>query len=111
MVLTPSRGVHTWGMHYPVDVVLTDAVGRVVNVGSTQEVSIMELAETVLRLSGSDSKIELVPYEKAYPTDFEDMRRRVPDVSLLLKLTGKAPRARLDEIVDSVIRWARQTAV
>ena len=88
-----------------------DAVGRVVNVGSTQEVSIMELAETVLRLSGSDSKIELVPYEKAYPTDFEDMRRRVPDVSLLLELTGKAPRARLDEIVDSVILWARQTAV
>jgi UDP-glucose 4-epimerase len=86
-----------------------DAVGRVVNVGSTQEVSIMELAETVRRLSGSDSEIELVPYEEAYPTDFEDMRRRVPDVSLLLSLTGGAPRARLDEIVESVIRWARRT--
>ena len=86
-----------------------NAVGRVVNIGSVQEVTIMELARTVKERSGSSSKISLVPYEEAYPTDFEDMRRRMPDVSLLLKLVGRAPQAGLEEIVDAVIGWARQT--
>ncbi|MGM0627673.1 MAG: GDP-mannose 4,6-dehydratase [Candidatus Fermentibacterota bacterium] len=87
-----------------------DAVGRVVNVGSTQEVTIMQLAETVRDLSDSDSEIVLVPYDEAYPTDFEDMRRRVPDVSLLHSLIGRAPEAGLEEIVRAVIGWAMQTA-
>ena len=87
-----------------------DAVGRVVNVGSTQEVTIMQLAETVRDLSGSDSEIVLVPYEEAYPTDFEDMRRRAPDVSLLHSLIDRAPEAGLEEIVEAVIGWAMQTA-
>jgi UDP-glucose 4-epimerase len=87
----------------------SDAVGRVVNVGSVQEVTIMELAETVRDRSGSGSDIVLVPYEEAYPSDFEDMRRRAPDVSLLQSLIGRAPQAGLEEIVDAVIGWARQS--
>ncbi len=79
------------------------AVGKVVNIGSTQEISILELARRVIRLSGSDSTIELIPYEKAYPGDFEDMLRRVPDVSLLKSLVGKVPEADIDEIIRKIL--------
>ncbi len=80
-----------------------DAVGKVVNVGSTQEISIGDLAERVRRISGSDSEIVLVPYEDAYPEDFEDMHRRAPDVSLLRTLTGKTPEADIDTIIRKIL--------
>lgn len=80
-----------------------DAVGKVVNVGSTQEISIGDLAERVRRISGSDSEIVLVPYEDAYPEDFEDMYRRAPDVSLLRTLTGKTPEADIDTIIRKIL--------
>ncbi len=80
-----------------------EAAGRVVNIGSTQEVSIENLAKRVKKISRSDSGIVFIPYTEAYPKDFEDMRRRVPDVSLLQKLTGKAPEAGIDTIIHKIL--------
>jgi UDP-glucose 4-epimerase len=80
-----------------------DAVGRVINIGSTQEISIADLASRVRELSGSRSEIRLIPYDEVYPDDFEDMRRRVPDVSLLMSLTGRAPRADIETIIREIL--------
>lgn len=80
-----------------------DALGRVVNIGCTQEVSIGELARKVKSISGSDSEIELIPYSEAYPDDFEDMRRRVPDVALLRSLIRTVPEAGIDQIIESIL--------
>jgi len=80
-----------------------DAVGNVVNIGSTEEITILELARRVREISGSSSEIVMIPYEDAYPPDFEDMQRRVPDVSKLLALTGNAPSASLNTIIRQII--------
>ena len=83
-----------------------EAVGEVFNVGNdTEEVTILELAERVKARTGSESEISLVPYEKAYEEGFEDMQRRVPDLSKLRALTGYEPRVQLDEILDRVIAY------
>jgi UDP-glucose 4-epimerase len=79
------------------------AVGEVFNVGSNQEISIMDLAKKVKQLTKSDSEIVLVPYDEAYEEGFEDMPRRVPDISKVNKLVGFHPRMDLDGILKSVI--------
>lgn len=79
------------------------ACGRVFNLGRPEEVSIRRLAERVIELSGSLSPIRYVPYAVAYPEGFEDMERRVPDISRLRELTGFDPQVGLDDIVHSVI--------
>jgi len=79
------------------------ATGLAVNIGSTDEISIMQLAQRVRHLAGSVSEIVLVPYEEAYTKDFEDMQRRVPDVSRLMELTGTRPVATVDEIVRATL--------
>lgn len=80
-----------------------EAVGRVVNIGSTEEITILELARRVREISGSSSEIVKIPYEEAYPADFEDMQRRVPDVSRLVSLTGIRPTAPIEEVIRQVI--------
>ena len=80
-----------------------EAAGRVFNVGSEEEVRIMELAELVRERSGIDSPIELVPYEEAYAEGFEDIMRRVPDVSRLDEVVEYRFRISLAEIVDDII--------
>lgn len=80
-----------------------DAAGEVYNIGSHQEVSILELAERVKHLTGSESRIVFVPYDEAYEEGFEDMMRRVPDIAKIRDLIGYAPRFTLDEILGSVI--------
>lgn len=80
-----------------------DAVGNVINIGSTEEITILELARRVREISGSSSEIIIVPYEEAYPAGFEDMQRRVPDVSKLMGLTGICPKAEIDTIIRKVI--------
>jgi UDP-glucose 4-epimerase len=80
-----------------------EAVGRVINIGSTQEISILDLAGRVKLISGSDSEIILVPYDEAYPTDFEDMQRRVPDVSLIRRLIGSSPSTDIDGIIRAIL--------
>ncbi|MCK5131760.1 MAG: NAD-dependent epimerase/dehydratase family protein [Candidatus Sabulitectum sp.] len=82
-----------------------DAVGKVINVGSTEEITILELARRVREISGSNSEIVLVPYEKAYPPGFEDMQRRVPDISKLIGLIGICPEAAIDTIIRKVIEY------
>jgi len=79
--------------------------GEVFNIGSTEEVSILELAEKIKRMTGSDSRIEFVPYDKAYEEGFEDMPRRVPDTSKIHSLIGYEPRLGLEQILERVIDY------
>jgi UDP-glucose 4-epimerase len=80
-----------------------DAEGDVFNVGSTEEVTILELAERVKSRVRSASPIELIPYDRAYEAGFEDMVRRVPDTSKIAGLTGWKATRTLDDILDDVI--------
>jgi UDP-glucose 4-epimerase len=84
------------------------AVGGVFNIGSTDEVSIRELAERVKTLSGSQSSIQYVPYDEAYEAGFEDMPRRVPDISKIRALIGYQPKVELNDIIKTVIEHIRQ---
>ena len=87
-----------------------DAAGEVFNVGSTQEVSITHLAERILALTGSPSEIVYVPYSEAYEEGFEDMPRRVPDISKAERFIGFTPRTSLDAILREVIRDRSRSA-
>lgn len=80
-----------------------EANGQVFNIGNDQEVSIEGLAQRVIEMVGSSSTIETIPYEDVYPNGFEDMQRRVPDVSKLERYTGYRPRTSLDEIISDLI--------
>jgi UDP-glucose 4-epimerase len=82
-----------------------DAVGEVFNIGSDEEVSINQLAEKVRELTGSKSEIVRVPYDEAYEEGFEDMPRRVPDISKVGALVGFKPTVTLEEILHSVIEY------
>ncbi len=79
-----------------------DAVGRVFNVGGVEEVSIDQLADRVIGRTGSSSEKVYVPYGEAYAPGFEDMQRRVPDLSRIHQLTGWQPVITLDETIDAV---------
>jgi len=79
------------------------AVGEVFNVGSNVEISIMGLAKKVKELTNSESEIVLVPYDEAYEEGFEDMPRRVPDISKVSKQVGFQPQLDLEGILKSVI--------
>jgi len=80
---------------------------NVYNVGATEEISILDLAERVRALTGSSSEIVFVPYEEAYESGFEDMPRRAPDVSRLVEAVGFEPRYDLDATIRSVIEDRR----
>jgi UDP-glucose 4-epimerase len=84
------------------------AVGEVFNIGNTGEISIADLAARVKTLTCSDSAIQLVPYDQAYEAGFEDMPRRVPDISKLRALVGYEPKVELDEIILRVIDYIRE---
>ena len=84
------------------------AVGEVFNIGSTEEVTILELAERVRRACASDSEIVFVPYEEAYQEGFEDMRRRIPDTTKIHGLLGWRPTRDLDHILSDVVESQRE---
>ena len=84
-----------------------EAVGRVFNIGSDQPVAIRELAEAVTKRIDLQVPIEYLPYSEAYGEDFEDVRRRVPDLTRLVETIGLKPSMPLDEILDDIIRWKR----
>jgi UDP-glucose 4-epimerase len=84
------------------------AIGEVFNVGTTTEVTIGELAMRVKALTSSESPIQHIPYDEAYEAGFEDMPRRVPDISKLCSLIGYRPKLQLDEIIQTVIEHFRQ---
>ena len=85
----------------------SDAPGRVYNIGGTEEVSIQELAERVVEMTGSDSQIKKVPYSEAYAPGFEDMERRVPDTERIHELLGWKPKRGLRETLSDVISYER----
>lgn len=85
-----------------------EAIGEVYNIGSNQEVTILELAQRIRELTQSNSHIVFVPYEEAYEEGFEDMMRRVPDTTKISNLIGYAPKCNLDEILTSVIAHHRR---
>jgi UDP-glucose 4-epimerase len=84
------------------------AIGQVFNIGSTEEVTIRHLAERVLAATGSQSQIVYVPYEEAYAPGFEDMRRRVPDLTKVHALIGYEPQYTLDDTLRRVISFERE---
>jgi len=84
------------------------AIGDVFNIGSQQEISIKELAEKVIQLTGSNSKVVYIPYDQAYEEGFEDMQRRVPDISKIKKLVNYKPTLDLDGILKSVIAYFKE---
>lgn len=86
------------------------AVGEVVNIGNTEEITIEDLAQRVKQRTASSSSIEYIPYDQAYEPGFEDMMRRVPAVEKLQNLTGFRPQTSLNEIIDRVAAYFRQPA-
>ena len=84
------------------------AVGQVFNIGNTEEVTIRALADRVRVLAHSSSPVQLIPYDQAYEKGFEDMPRRVPDISRVRDLIGFTPRMSLDDIICRVIEYVRQ---
>jgi UDP-glucose 4-epimerase len=78
------------------------AIGEVFNVGNNQQISIMDLAKKVISVTGSSSSIEMVAYEKAYPAGFEDMERRVPDISKIERVLGWKPQIGLEQIIKDI---------
>lgn len=80
-----------------------DAAGEVFNIGSQQEISILELANKVKEMTKSPSDVVFVPYEKAYEEGFEDMPRRIPDTTKIAKLIGYRPTVSLEKILERVI--------
>ncbi len=82
-----------------------EAVGEIFNIGSREEIAIEDLAQKVKQVCQSKSEIIYVPYEQAYEEGFEDMRRRVPDISKAKKLIGYDPKTSLDKILKKVFDY------
>lgn len=86
-----------------------DVGGQIFNVGSTNEISILDLAKKIRVMAGSNSEIVTVPYNQAYGEGFEDMPRRVPSIDKIAELIGFTPTTGIDEIIESVIEWIAET--
>jgi UDP-glucose 4-epimerase len=83
-----------------------EAVGKVFNVGSQEEITILQLAEKIIERTGSASTVKLIPYEEAFPNGFEDMQRRLPSIDRINALTGWHPTRTLDDILRETIAEA-----
>ncbi len=86
----------------------SEALGKVFNIGTTREVSILQIAETIRTMTGSSSPIEFIPYESAYPRGFEDTRRRVPDISRARETLGFEARVTLEDGMRRTVDWCRE---
>ena len=86
------------------------AVGEMFNIGSDEEVTILELTHRIVALTGSRSEIRLIPFDQAFTPEFEDIPRRVPDTTKVRKLTGWSPKRRLDDILAETIAHVRAEA-
>lgn len=83
-------------------------IGEIYNVGNPQEVRIFELAQKIVRQTGSASTIGFVPFDDAYAAGFEEIHRRIPDITKLRETIGFVPRVSLDEIITSVVESVRR---
>lgn len=84
-----------------------NTAGEVFNIGGTEEISMLSLAEKIIKKTKSSSIINLIPYEEAFGKDFEDMLRRVPGIEKLKSYTGHSPQTNLETILDKVIYFNR----
>ena len=84
------------------------SIGEVYNLGGVGETSITELAYRVIQITNSTSKIEYIPYDKAYPFGFEDMQRRVPDITKLKSIIDWEPRKDLNQIIEDIMNFFQQ---
>jgi len=84
------------------------AYGEVFNIGHTKEISIYELAVMVKEMVQSKSEIVFIPYEEAYEAGFEDMLRRLPDISKIQELIGYRPTLDLPEMLERIIAYERE---
>jgi UDP-glucose 4-epimerase len=82
-------------------------MGDVFNLGGTEEITINELARRVIAATGSTSRIKHVPYEQAYGRAFDDLPRRVPDLSRISAAIGFSPKISLEQIIRSVVEHER----
>jgi UDP-glucose 4-epimerase len=87
----------------------SSAIGEVFNVGGKGEISILDLAKLIVERTNSKSEIIFTEYENAYSVGFEDIERRVPDISKIKKLAGWEPKINLQTIIDDVIKWIKET--
>jgi UDP-glucose 4-epimerase len=87
------------------------AYGEVINVGSQEEVSILELAQRVIEITGSTSDMSLIPYDEAYEEGYEDMHRRIPDTTKVEGMIGWRPALALDDVIADVTSSLRTAAV
>jgi len=83
------------------------AFGQVFNIGGTEEISILELAQKIIALAGSSSEIVLIPYEDVFEENFEDMQRRVPSIDKVQQLIGFNPNGNLDGILNEIIAFMK----
>jgi UDP-glucose 4-epimerase len=81
------------------------AIGQVFNVGNNQQISIEGLAQKIIEITGSESKIVKVPYSQAYPEGFEDMQKRVPDISKIKNVLGWLPQKGLDQVIKDIVAF------
>jgi len=84
-----------------------EASGKVFNIGSQEEITIKALAKRIIDIARSSSKMTFIPYEKAYEEGFEDMQRRVPDITKIHSYTGFKPTSSLEDIIKDVIQYYR----
>ena len=85
-----------------------EAEGQVINLGADREISINNLAKKVKELTNSSSKITHIPYNQAYPDGFEDLRRRVPDISNARRMIGYEPKFTLEETIKKIIKYQQE---
>jgi UDP-glucose 4-epimerase len=84
------------------------AVGEVINLGNPNELTIVDLAHKIIGVTGASVGVDFIPYDKAYEAGFEDMQRRVPDISKITALTGYTPKISIDETLRLTCQWFRE---
>ena len=82
-----------------------EAVGQVFNIGNSEQISILELAQKVIDVTESKSVIKKIPYVQAYPKGFEDMQKRVPDIAKINRVLGWKPQINLDQIIKDIVAF------
>ncbi len=87
-----------------------DCHGKVFNLGGVREISILELANMIIKRTGSSSKVVTIPFEKAYDEDFEDMQRRVPDLTKIHDAIGYEPCRDIEQVIDDVAEFQRNAS-